>query len=337
MKTAELLTNLGSSASNIASSVLASAKEHSPELLLITGTVSVLAGTVIACKATLKAKELLEDDGDFKKDMATIKTAREQFDEETYTKQDYAKDLTGTYTRVVMSMAKLYLPAVLLIGLGIGAIFASNVILRTRCASLAAAYATVDGMFKRYRKNVIEKYGAEVDEELRYGIKKEKIEVEETDPETGKTKKVKKEFKILDIDGNTLKVSDYARFFDKETAPTVFETDIYGKPDNDYNTFMLNAIQKEANIRLRTRGFMFLNDVYDMLGIERSIAGQQVGWIYDKEKDRNGEDQVGDGVIDFGIRRFNQRVFEGIEEVILLDFNVDGPILNRLKGTICTI
>lgn len=337
MKAAELLANIGESANDITSSLISSVKEHSPEILLVTGTISILTGTVLACKATIKAKEILEAEGGFKEDLAAIKKARELFDEEKYTKQEYAKDLTGTYTRVVMSMAKLYLPAAVLVGLGIGAMFASNEILRERCASLAAAYVTLDNMFKRYRKNVVEKYGPEVDEELRYGVKREKIEVEETDPKTGEVKKVKKDFKIVDVNGTKYQVSDYARFFDDETAPTVFEKDAFGKPDNQYNMYILNAIQSQANIRLRKQGYLFLNDVYDMLGIERSIAGQQVGWIFDREKERKGEEQVGDGVVDFGLKRFNQRVLDGVEDVILLDFNVDGPVLGRLKKVLYTI
>ena len=77
-----------------------------------------------------------------------------------------------------------------------------------------------------------------------------------------------------------------------------------------------------ANDLLKSRGFIFLNDVYDMLGIPRTRAGQVVGWTYDKENPR------GDNYIDFGI--FKRKEFvNGYERSVLLDFNVDGIILDK--------
>ena len=313
------------------------AKKHAPEILMVSGTVSILAGTVTACKATIKAADVLAE---LNADMEPVRELHEkvvngEVPEEKYPPVAYKKEVIGNYTKYGLKFAKLYAPSLILTGLGIASIFASNSIMRKRCASLSAAYITLDSMFKRYRKNVVERFGDEVDHELRYGIKKEKIEVTETDPETGKTKKVKKEVipeNGINIDG----YSDYARFWDESCDG--FYVDESGRPNTDCNLFYLKAREKEANVRLRSQGYLFLNDVYKMLGITPSIAGQTVGWIYDKNRDES--DQEGDGFISFNIfkgTRANARFIEGIEDVILLDFNVDGPILDRLKGTLARV
>ena len=79
---------------------------------------------------------------------------------------------------------------------------------------------------------------------------------------------------------------------------------------------------------LRRKGHLYLNEVYDMLGIPRTKAGQIVGWIYDEEH------PVGDNYVDFGIYDSNKpRVRDfvnGYERTVLLDFNVDGNILDMM-------
>ena len=309
--------------SRCASKLRFAAKKHAPAILMVTGAVSVVTGTVVACKATLKAQEVLDS---LKEERESIKQAAEAVEEGktelTYTEEQKTKDTVAAYTRATMSMAKLYLPAAVLISTGIVAMFASNNMLKKRCASLSAAYATLDSIFKRYRKNVVDKYGEEVDKELRYGVQKKKIEVETIDPNTGKSKKTKKEVAIVDID----KSSDYARFFDCNSK--YYYADEDGRPQNNSNMFFLTQREKEANYRLQRQGYLFLNDVYDMLGLEPSIAGQSVGWIY------NPDDKTIDSYVSFNIfngYRKNERFIEGIEEAILLDFNVDGDILTAIK------
>ena len=299
-------------------------KKHAPAILMVTGTVSVIAGTVAACKSTLKAQEVLDT---LNTDLEGVKKATEALVEHpelelSYTDEQKTKDTVAAYTRATMSMAKLYLPAALLISTGIVAMFASNKMLKKRCASLSAAYATLDSMFKRYRKNVVERYGEETDKELRYGVQKKKIEVETID-EKGKSKKVKKEVSVINLNEH----SDYARLFSADTS-TCFYSDDDGRPINNANMFFLSQREKDANYRLSRKGYLFLNEVYEMLGFEPSIAGQSVGWVYDPD------DRTIDSYISFNIFNGytpNDRFIEGIEEAILLDFNVDGDILGKIK------
>ena len=112
--------------------------------------------------------------------------------------------------------------------------------------------------------------------------------------------------------------SQYARFFD-ETSP-------YWTKDSEYNVFYLLAQQNYANEKLKAHGHLFLNDVYEMLGIPKSKAGQVVGWIYDKKN------PFADSYVDFGIYKTdkNAKFVNGFEKTILLDFNVDGAIIDKI-------
>jgi hypothetical protein len=180
---------------------------------------------------------------------------------------------------------------------------------------------TVDANFKKYRGRVIERFGDKLDRELRYGIKAKEIEEVVVD-ENGEEKTVKKVVDVIDYDGPSIH-SDYARFFDNGC--------IGWEKDADYNLMYLNNLQRQLTRRLQLEGHLFLNDVYDALGIRRTRAGQVVGWIYN-DKDPNHD---GDNYVDFGIYNiYDEKARDfvnGIERVILLDFNVDGPILHKLE------
>lgn len=114
--------------------------------------------------------------------------------------------------------------------------------------------------------------------------------------------------------------SMYARFFD-ESCSNWYK-------DAEYNLMFLRQKQEYATAKLKNNGYLFLNDVYDMLGLPRSKVGQMVGWIYDIDN----PDHVGDNYVDFGIYDVKSRQFvNGFENIILLDFNVDGMILDKIS------
>lgn len=286
--------------------------KHSPEILLVTGIVGVIGSGIMACKATTKAGEIINEAKEridqihiCSEDTGLIKTG-------AYTPEDAKKDMAIVYAQTGIKFLKLYGPSIGLAAISITSILASHNILHKRNVALAAAYATVDKSFKDYRKRVIERFGEVVDKELKYDIKAKKVEKTVTDPETGKEKKVKETVEITGIDG----YSEYARFYDDGCKGWV--------KDSEYNLLFLRAQQRYANDLLITRGHVFLNEVYDMLGIPRTKAGQVVGWVYDPNNDNI------DNYVDFGIYDVNKpkaRDFvNGYERAILLDFNVDGNI-----------
>ncbi len=288
-------------------------KKHSPEILLGVGIVGTVASTVLACKATTKLSAILEETKQTTNIIHAGMTVG-NIEGHEYTQEDGKKDLTIVYAQTGVKLLKLYAPAIAVGAASIACIVSGHKILRGRNLALAAAYAAVDKGFKDYRKNVVEKFGEEIDKELRYNIKAKEFEVSETD-EKGKTTTKKEVVNIADGE-----VSDYARFFD-ELCPD------YEK-DAEFNLMYLRKQQEWANEVLRSRGHLFLNEVYDSLGIPRSKAGNIVGWIYDEKKPN------GDNYVDFGIyninRPSNREFVNGYEKSILLDFNVDGDILNLI-------
>ena len=229
-----------------------------------------------------------------------------------YTEEDSKKDLAIVYAQTGLQFVKLYGPSVALGIVSLGCILTSNNILRKRNVALAAAYATVDKGFKEYRNRVVERFGKELDKELRFGIKAKEVE-EIVVNEKGEEEVVKKTVNVAD-DPN--EYSDYARIFDCGCSGWT--------KDPELNLYYLKQQQNYANDRLKAEKYLFLNDVYKMLGFPATKAGQVVGWVYDEEN------PVGDNFVDFGIYNINSgkaRDFvNGYERSIVLDFNVDGNI-----------
>lgn len=306
MKKTKLMTTLNSSFNKAGFKL----KKHSPEILIVTGVAGIITSTVLACKATTKVSAILEK---AKEDVNAIHdcAANESLAEE-YTPKDAKKDMSIVYVQTGIKIIKLYIPAVTLGFLSIGSILASNNILRKRNVAMAAAYATVDKGFKEYRNRVVERFGEEVERELKHNIKTIKVDTVVID-ENGKEKKVKE---TVQVTGEPNEYSDYARFFDD--GCTGWEK------NSEYNLMFLRAQQQYANDKLKANGYLYLNDVYDMLGIPKTKAGQIVGWIY------NSKDPIGDNYVDFGIYDTNRErtkdFVNGYEKTILLDFNVDGNI-----------
>ena len=284
-------------------------QKHSPEILMGVGVVGVVTSTVMACKATMKLNDILEESKETRDKIKEVENNPKY--EDKYSPADAKKDLTINYVQTGMKVAKLYAPAVLLGGASLGCLLASNDILRKRNAALSAAYMTVDKSFKEYRNRVTERFGEEVEKEIRYGIKAEQIETTVVD-EDGNETTVTETIKTMDPN----LYSDYARFFDAASP--------YWQNDPEYNLMFLKAQQQYANDLLRAKGRLFLNDVYDMLGIEKTKAGQVVGWVYDRENP-NGDNFVDFGIYDMSKERVRAFV-NGYETNILLDFNVDGNI-----------
>lgn len=289
-------------------------KKHSPEILVVGGVVGVVTSGVLACKATTKLDSILNE---AKQDIEKIHDAIEHPEilPEKYTEEDGKKDLTIAYVQTGVKIVKLYAPSVALGAVSIAAMLKSNDILRKRNIALAAAYKAVDKSFKEYRGRVVERFGKDLDREMRFGIKAKEID-EVTVNEDGSESTTKKIVNVIDPS----EYSDYARMFD------------CGNPGWDdtpeYTLMFLKHQQNYANERLKANGHLYLNEVYDMLGIPRSIAGQQVGWVYDEKH------PLGDNFVDFGIfdvhKPKNRDFINGYEKAIILDFNVDGYILDSM-------
>jgi hypothetical protein len=280
------------------------------------GIAGIVVTVVSACRATIKAEEVLDT---HRNKMEYIKDAVEYPDpEDEYTDADEKRDKLITYTQTAVGMVRLYAPTIAIGGLSVACILYSNKILKKRYLGAVAAYNAISASYEAYRRRVREKYGEDVDYEMRYGVTRETVE-EKVVNENGKTVKKK-----VEVEHITCDASDYARYW----GPYLRD----GIPNNNYdrirefNFMFLRGVEEEMNMLLHKRGYVFLNDVYDALGFEHTQLGQVIGWF---------DDDTGDGYIDFGLEKLNnrdpKRFIKGHEGEFLLDFNCDGIIWDKMS------
>lgn len=294
-------------------------KKHSPTILTIGGIAAMVGACVFASKSTLKAHNVIEDHRARLEEVHRCMdlVAAGEIDTSEYTDKDYRKDLFGCYIKTGVEFIKLYAPAIIFTAAGIAMILTGHNILKKRNIALMSAYTALDTAFSDYRKRVKNELGEEADYRFRTGAEKVKMTDVTTD-ENGKVTKTEKD--AYNIDPNKNVPSMYAKFFD-ESSP-------YWREDPQLNLAFLRSRQCEANERLFLKGHLTLNEVYEMLGIEETSYGALVGWMLN--------DEGHDGYVDFGIfdsRSKSARYFvNGEDPNILLDFNVDGIIYNKLKS-----
>ena len=292
-------------------------KKHSPEILVVAGVVGIVTSTIMACKATTKVSEIIDETKE------TIDTIHDcvgkglhTSDGEEYTQEIANKDLAIVYAQTGWKLVKLYGPSVALGVASIGCMVGSNRILRKRNIALAAAFKAVDTSFKEYRGRVIDRFGKEMDRELRFGIKAK--EIEET---------------VVDENGNETTVTKTVEIADPNVAHSIYsvvwcEGNTGWTRNAELNKVFLIQTQNAANDKLRLNGILTLNEVYDMLGVPRTAYGQIAGWVYTED------DSVGDDYVDFGIFNANNPkacdFVNGYEKSIILDFNCIGNILEYI-------
>jgi hypothetical protein len=289
------------------------ASEKAPKILFVGGVVGMVGSTVLACRATLKLEGVLEEIERDKDQAEQVKAAVDSVGGkteggQTYTDKEYKRDLYIISVRGVGKIVRLYAPAVLIGGASVAALTKSHTILQDRNLALTAAYAAVDGAFNRYRERVIDRFGQEVDDELRYDSE----EIEIVDEETGEV--------TTTVVATGAPGSPYARWYDEFSSRNWSQ-------DPDVNILFLRTVQNYANDLLAARGHLFLNEVYSELCLSHTPAGSQVGWRFNKG---SGDDRVDFGIWD-GARDVQKEFFNGREGAILLDFNVDGVMWDKIN------
>lgn len=292
-------------------------KKHSPEILIVTGVVGIIASTVMACKATTKVNDIVDETKE------TIDTIHDSVgkglhtsDGEEYTQEVANKDLAIVYVQTGLKFVKLYGPSVALGIASIGCIVGSNHILRKRNVALAAALTAMETSFKDYRGRLIDRFGKDLDRELRFGIKAKEVE-EKTVDENGKETTVTKTVEV--VDPNAIH-SIYSVVFCEGNSGWTRNAEL--------NKVFLIQQQNYANDKLRLNGILTLNEVYDMIGAPRTAYGQVAGWVYTEDS------SIGDNFVDFGIFDVNNEkacdFVNGYEKSIILDFNCIGNILEYM-------
>lgn len=276
-------------------------QKFSPEILTVAGVVGVVGTAVLVGRATLKSVPVVEN---LREEKLLLKDA---LVEGKFEQSEYNKHLTGVYVKNGLQIAKMYTPALTLGLASIACLLGAHGIMKKRNAAMAAAYKAVEETLNKYRDRVRNELGEEQERDLYHGL----VEKEIVNPETDKKE-------IVKTAGDPNEYSGYARFFD--------ETNVHWEKTNEYNLLFLRAQQNYANDLLQARGHLFLNEVYNALGLPHTEAGAVVGWILNKD--------TSDNFVDFGIfDPTNERAREfvnGYEPGILLDFNVDGLIFNKI-------
>lgn len=301
-------------------------KKASPTIMIFGAAIVGVAATVSACKATVKAQDILEDHNEMVK---AIHETKEKVDSgemilkegAAYTENDYKKDLTTAYVQTGLKLAKIYAPAVTMGTVALGCMFGSHHIMTKRNASLTAAYIALDKAFNEYKGRVTDRFGDRVQQELEHNIKA--VEVETTRKNEQGVEETVKEY----TDVAMAHTSPYTLIYDE----TVSSWD----KDAQLNMSHLIQAQAAANRKLHRQGHLFLNDVIDILdpygnGMHHTPEGQVVGWIL-SQGDPTKENRV-----DFGITNYVENndalnnFIDGFERSVLLRFNCDGVIIDKI-------
>jgi len=310
------LTKVGTGITKLAGKSGLILKMRSPELLLVGGVIGVVGAAVMACRATLKVEEVLEK-AEEKFDKIKNFAGTEQMSVEEYKKSYYGKDIMTAYIQTGWDFVKLYGPWVAVGAASISLIITGHIILKRRNFALMAAYKTLDEGFKAYQRRVAAKYGVEEEYNLRHGISKcELTEMGYTDENGVEHPPVVSTATVAPYDA-----SIYARYY-KQRREYGDGGTLHWSPIQGHNRMNLKAAQTSFNNQLQQMGHVFLNEVYDALGYERTSYGQAVGWVLKGD---------GDGFIDFGMNSaYNAGFMNDETQDCLLDFNVDGVVFDRI-------
>jgi Family of unknown function (DUF6353) len=222
----------------------------------------------------------------------------DQVQSDIYNARGADRDITYAYVKSAGRLGRLYGPSIGVGLVSIGLLSRSHYNLTRQNANLMAAYAALQAGYESYRARVRAELGDDRELALYRGL----VAGGDSDSD---------DIPCL-TDPNEL--SPYAKFFDEYSPHFV--------KDAEKNRLYLQCQQNYANERLRAYGHLFLNEVYDMIGVDRTPAGAVVGWVISEK---------GDNYVDFGMFHPSASPFiNGWENSVLLDFNVDGVIYDKI-------
>lgn len=301
-----------------AHAVKSGAKRRSPEILMAVGTIGVVTATVTACVQTRKLDDILTEHEETLDRIKKLRIDSAELGEP----QNYGKETVMVYTATTFKVARLYALPLTIGAASLFCFFGAHHILKKRALALAAAYNALDTGFKQYRERVANRFGEEVENQIRHGITPKEVKETVVD-ENGEEKVVKKTVDVAD--GNC---SPYMRYFTRSNK------NWDKSPDTIY--FFLKSEQDALNNLLKSRaytnprkiGVVTYNEVLERLGFEMPLdgSGLLVGWIYD------AENPIGDNYIDLDVRSCMLPGEDGtLEKAYSIDFNVDGNIYKELN------
>lgn len=214
-------------------------KKQSPLILSCIASVGVVTTTVLAVKATPRAIRLIRMDS-----------------RKNHNGDEYA----ATKLEMVASAWKCYIPATVVGASTIVCIFGANALNRHQQAALTSAYALVNNSFKEYKNKLKELYGEETHNNIIDSIAKEKAE----------------DIHITADGGWYCSTLDFDEGLEPEVTRTFFDS----FSNRYFESTISKVIQAEYHLN---RNFMFagvisLNEFYEFLGLEKTKAGETLGW-----------------------------------------------------------
>ena len=286
-------------------------KAASPEIMLGIGIVCGVGAIVTACMASRKVDKVVEE---IHEDLDILEEGLEKAKDEGDTEkmQSYKKEIVKVWAGAAWKFTKLYGPTLFLTMASGASILTSHGILKKRYLTTAAAYKALDEAYKAYRENVETQFGLGGGEKaLAAQAVYKDVNVEDENGELKKTKGL-----VMNPDKSK---SPYEFDYNRFTAPSTWDK----SPD------MIDAFLKAAEAyftqRLNSVGHVFLNEVLDYLGMERTAMGQLIGWVKGA-----GDDYVDFGYIDGFIKDYNLDS-DLCTKNVRLNFNCDGIIYDMLR------
>lgn len=283
--------------------------KHAPTILSITASAGVIATGYLAWKAGTRFEDVEGRDWDRRKEC--LRNA------DTIPDEDVPKIERKNRILFILDTVRTVAPAAIVGAATITMIYFSNSISKKRLAAMGAAYATLQTAFDGYKRTMVEALGKEsVDKILKPKLPNVGKSAEEILSSDNKSDAAN----VSDAVVNSLKaLSPYARIIAEESS-TCWD------PNEDYASQNLAAVQLWANRRLERKGHLFLNEVFDQLGLSRTREGAVVGWL----KNGEGDNYVSFGDFDASIYRVPSDDYTRVDSNFIVDFNVDGVIWDKI-------
>nr|DAX58721.1 MAG TPA: hypothetical protein [Caudoviricetes sp.] len=283
--------------------------KHAPTILSVTASAGVIATGYLAWKAGTRFEDVEGRDWDRRKEC--LRNA------DTIPDEDVPKIERKNRILFILDTVRTVAPAAIVGAATITMIYFSNSISKKRLAAMGAAYATLQTAFDGYKRTMVEALGKEsVDKILKPKLPNAGKSAEEILSSDNKSDAAY----VSDAVVNSLKaLSPYARIIAEESS-TCWD------PNEDYTSQNLAAVQLWANRRLERKGHLFLNEVFDQLGLSRTREGAVVGWL----KNGEGDNYVSFGDFDASIYRVPSDDYTRVDSNFVVDFNVDGVIWDKI-------
>ena len=283
--------------------------KHAPTILSVTASAGVIATGYLAWKAGTRFEDVEGRDWDRRKEC--LRNA------DIIPDEDVPKIERKNRILFILDTVRTVAPAAIVGAATITMIYFSNSISKKRLAAMGAAYATLQTAFDGYKRTMVEALGKESVEKI---LKPKLPNVGKSAEEILSSDNKSDAAYVSDAVVNSLKaLSPYARIIAEESS-TCWD------PNEDYTSQNLAAVQLWANRRLERKGHLFLNEVFDQLGLSRTREGAVVGWL----KNGAGDNYVSFGDFDASIYRVPSDDYTRVDSNFIVDFNVDGVIWDRI-------